>query len=124
MEYLERVTDPELLKFLQAVLPNIFETVKEDQLPYQERHPPDEPEIQPVDWVWVEKYMAQQLGGKCTGLFEVILATPTAVYVADKSHWIQQNHLKLSKSKHVPKEWVLRPLGPTKVQLRRQGKGL
>lgn len=122
MEYLERVTDPELLKFFQAVLPNIFETVKEDQLPCQERHPPDEPEIQPIDWVWVEKYMAQQLGGKYTGLFEVILATPTAVDVADKSHWIKQNHLKLSKSKHVPKEWVLRPLGPTKVQLTRQGK--
>lgn len=69
-------------------MPNVYETVKEDQLPYQKRHPPDEPEIQPVDWVWVKKYMAQQLGGKCTGLFQVILATPTATKVADKPYWI------------------------------------
>lgn len=124
-EHLERVTNQELLKSLQAlqaVLPNIGETVREDQLPCQERHPPDEPEIQPIDWVWVKKYMAQQLGGKCTGLFQVILATPTAVKVADKPYWIQQNHLQLTKPEHVPKEWVVRSLGPTKVQLTMQGK--
>lgn len=57
---------------------------------------PESPE--PGQWVWILNLRKENLEPRWIGPFQVLLSTPTAVWVAEKPYWIHLSHTKTARA--------------------------
>lgn len=77
-------------------------------------------QFEPGDQVWVKEWNRVRLGPRWRGPYTVLLATPTAVKVAEITPWIHHSRLKRAAASW---EATTDPVNPCKITIRRQTLG-
>ncbi|XP_045394238.1 uncharacterized protein LOC123628523 isoform X2 [Lemur catta] len=81
-------------------------------------------QVQPGDLVWVKELQPASLEAKWTGPLPGILATPTAVKVAGKRHWIHHTHVRKASPDQLPERWTVQATeDPLKIRIPKDSSG-